>query len=94
MPRLSQLELVRKVSIAANIGAKAERCPRFLGTGLFFLANCFCFLCLQSEFGRGNEELYTPAQAAAVGALLPDASTSGMSLGEQLVSQEVSVTSR
>ena len=67
----------------------------FVQTGLaFFLPTAFCSACLQSEFGRGNEELYTPAQAAAVGALLPDASIPGMSLGEQLVSQEVGVVSR
>lgn len=38
-----------------------------------------------SEFGSGNEQLYTPAQRAAVEALLPDASMPGPSLAEQLL---------
>ena len=38
-----------------------------------------------SEFGRGNEEIYTKAQRAAVGALQADAARGGSSLAEQLL---------
>ena len=43
-----------------------------------------------SEFGDGNEGLYTAAQQASVEALLPDASAGGPSLAEMLEVAEVS----
>lgn len=38
-----------------------------------------------SEFGRGNDEIYTEVQRLAVDALLPDASSGGPSLAAQLL---------